>query len=159
MWKLTDLNSKEIGPESLFEKFKHYVLEKNLNFIVAGEKCLNQRPTEMGTDKTSTYLEKFAGCDFAMIALFNDTPKSPFIAANINIDKAIARVQYLIDFNQEAMTGKASTFYSKDLGAFATHFFSLRPEIQKIWFPFTIENLVGSKMKVQSDDQKTAILR
>jgi len=159
MWKLTDLNGGKNGPESLFEKFEHYVLEKNLNFIVAREKCANQRPKDLGTDRITAYLGEFADCDFSMIALFNDTPKSPFIAANMDIDRGLARVQYLIDFNEEATTGKASPFYSKVLGAFATHFFAVHPEIGQIWFPFTIEKLVGSKMSVQSDDTGTAILK
>jgi hypothetical protein len=159
MWKLTDLNQKKNGAESLFEKFEHYVLEKNLNFIVAGGTCLNQRSKDLGKDKTRGYLEKFADCDFSMIALFNDSPKSPFIAADINIEKKLARVQYLVDFNQEAAGGKASPFYSKVLGAFATHFFAVHPELEQIWFPFTIEKMVGSKMCIQSDNSGTAILR
>lgn len=159
MWKLTDLNRDKNGPESLFEKFRHYVLEKNLNFIVARGNCINQRPEDLGTDKTNAYLGEFADCDFSKIALFNDMPKSPFIAATMDIDRGLARVQYLIDFNQEATTGKASPFYSKVLGAFATHFFELHPEIEQLWFPFTLENMVGSKMSIQSIDAGTAILR
>ena len=159
MWKLTDLNEGGNGPESLFKKFEHYVLEKNLNFIVARGKCINQRPEDLEKDKTNAYLKEFADCDFSMIALFNDTPKSPFIAANMDIDRGLARVRYLIDFNQEATTGKASPFYSKVLGAFATHFFEVHPKIEQLWFPFTIENMVGSKMSVQSIDAGTAILR
>jgi hypothetical protein len=159
MWKLTDLNREENGPESLFKKFEHYILEKNLNFIVARGKCINQRPEDLEKDKINAYLKEFADCDFSMIALFNETPKSPFIAANMDIDRRLARVQYLIDFNQEATTGKASPFYSKVLGAFATHFFEVHPKIEQLWFPFTLENMVGSKMSVQSIDAGTAILR
>jgi len=159
MWKLTDLNRKENSPESLFKKFERYVLGKNLNFIVARGKCFNQRAKDLGKDKTQAYLGEFADCDFSMIALFNDRPKSPFIAADINIEKKLARVQYLIDFNQETPTGKASPFYTKVLGAFSTHFFTVHPELEQLWFPFTIEKMSGSKMGLQSDDAGTAILR
>jgi hypothetical protein len=159
MWKLTDLNEEKKGRESLFHEFESYVLEKGLNFIVAREKCVNQKLTDLGIDTVRSYLTSFAACDFSMIALFDGSPKAPFIAANMEISKGLARVQYLIDFNQEATTGKAGPFYSKLLGAFATHFFSARPEIDQLWFPFFIEDMVGSKMGVRSDDLGTAILR
>lgn len=159
MWKLTDLNEGEKGTGNLFETFEHYVAKKNLNFIVAREKCVNFGQNTLGPDKVAEYLTAYAGCDFSMIALFNGTPKTPFIAVNMDSGERIARVQYLIDFNKEAETGKASPFYSKVLGAFATHFFAACPQIEELWFPFVIENIVGSKMAVQPNDFGTAILR
>ena len=159
MWKLTDLNKERKGINPLFERFEHYVAKKNLNFIVAREKCVNLGQDTMGPAKVAEYLTAYAGCDFSMIALFNDTPKTPFIATNMDIANKIARVQYIIDFNKEAETGKASPFYSKVLGAFATHFFAACPQIEQLWFPFVIENIVGSKMAVQPNAFGTAILR
>ena len=159
MWKLTDIAEGKDNPDSLFKEFKHYVMEKNLNFIVANGKCLNIVVKELAPHQVEAYLAAYAACDFSQIALFNDRPKTPFIAANMERDTKIARVEYLIDFNQEATTGKASPFYSKLLGAFSTHFFAREPQIKKLWFPFDIQNLVGSKTTVQAMDTGTAILR
>jgi hypothetical protein len=159
MWKLTDLNEKKKGSGTLFEQFAHYIAQKNLNFIVAQGKCVNIGLDDLGQDRLTAYLAAYAACDFSMIALFNGKPKAPFIAANMDIDKGIARVRYLIDFNKEATGGKASPFYSKILGAFATNFFAARPQIEQLWFPFTIEDIVGSKMGVLSTSAGTAILR
>ncbi len=159
MWKLTDLNEETKEPGTLFEQFEHYIREKNLNFIVARGKCVNLGQKGLGQDKVKAYLTEYTACDFSMIALFNGKPKAPFIAANMEFDKGIARVRYLIDFNEEATTGKASPFYSKILGAFATNFYALHPQIEQLWFPFAIENMVGSKMRIQSGDSGTAILR
>ncbi|MBU0969935.1 MAG: hypothetical protein KKC20_04775 [Proteobacteria bacterium] len=158
MWKLTDLNEKK-GPGDLFQIFEHYVLEKNLNFIVAREKCINLRQKDLGPDKTATYLKAFAACDFSMISLFNGKPKAPFISANMAVDQGLARVQFLIDLTDQASAGRASPFYSKILGAFATHFFAAQPQINKLWFPFTIEDIVGSKMAVHPMGFGTVILR
>ena len=159
MWKLTDITEGKDKQESLFKRFEGYVLEKNLNFIIAKGTCINQGVKTLGPQQVTAYLNAYAACDFSMIALFNGNPKTPFIAANMEMDQGIARVEYLIDFNHEATTGKASPFYSKLLGAFATHFFALHPQMQQLWFPFAIENMVGSKMTVQPKDSGTAILR
>lgn len=159
MWKLTDIAEGKDKPESLFKRFEQYVREKNLNFIVADGKCINQGAKTLGPQQVTAYLDAYAACDFPMIALFNDSPKTPFIAANMETDQGIARVEYLIDFNHEATTGKASPFYSKLLGAFATNFFALHPRMKQLWFPFAIEDMVGSKMTVHALDSGTAILR
>ncbi len=159
MWKLTDLNEETNEPGTLFEQFEHYIREKKLYFIVARGECVNLKQKGLGQEKVKAYLKEYAACDFSMIALFNGKPKAPFIAANMEFDRRIARVKYLIDFNEEATTGKASPFYSKILGAFATNFFAVHPQIEQLWFPFAIENIVGSKMGVQSVDLGTAILR
>ena len=158
MWKLTDISEDKDKPESLFKRFEHYVMEKNLNFIVARGECINQEVKTLNPRQVTSYLDAYAACDFSMIALFNDSPKTPFIAANMEAT-GIARVEYLIDFNPEAISGKASPFYSKLLGAFATHFFALHPRMQQLWFPFAIKNIVGSKMTVHALDSGTAILR
>ena len=159
MWKLTDLNEETDGTITLFEQFEHYVREKNLNFIVARGKCVNLGQKDLGQDRVMKYLAEYAACDFSMIALFNGKPKAPFIAANMEFDKGIAMVQYLIDFNEEAAEGKASPFYSKMLGAFATNFFAVHPQIEQLLFPFAIDNIPGSKMGIQSRDLGTAILQ
>jgi len=159
MWKLTDINDEKNGPHTLLERFEHYILEKNLTFIVARGKCINQRQDILGTDKVTASLRAYAGCDFSMISFFNGKPSVPFIAASMDMDKGFARVEYLIDFNEEATAGKASPFYSKILGAFATNFFAAQPQINQLWFPFFIADIVGSNMGVKSDDSGTAILR
>ncbi|MCP3940504.1 MAG: hypothetical protein GY710_03365 [Desulfobacteraceae bacterium] len=159
MWKLTDLNEEKKKPDNLYEQFEHYISKKNLNFIVARGNCINQRFMDLGQDKVKTYLRAYAACDFSMVALFNKKLAPPFIAADMDINQGLARVQYLIDFNEEAIAGQASPFYSKILGAFATNFFEVQPQIKQLWFPFSIENILGSKMQVQSKNQGTAILR
>jgi len=159
MWKLAPLNKETDKPGTLFEKFEHYVHKKNLNFLVARGKCLNLRPEELGKNKVTEYLSAYATCNFSMIALFNQEPKPPFIAADMDIDKKIARVQFLIDFNEEVTSGRATPFYSKVLGAFATNFFTAQPRIRQLWFPFAIENIVGSQMNVKPGNSGSAILR
>ena len=159
MWKLTDLNEQTEGHGTLLETFQDYITTKNLNFILAQGKCLNRGVTDLGEERIAIYLEEYTACDFSMISLFNGKPSAPFIAANMDINKKMARAQFLIDFNREAEEGKASPFYSKILGAFATQFFQGHPEIETLWFPFTIENIVGSGMEILPMESGTAILR
>lgn len=159
MWKLADIKEEKKGEIPLVQRVEMYIKEKNLNFIVARSKLLNLRYDVLGQDKARAYLNEYAGCDFSMISIFNNKPSAPFIAANMDFTGAIARVQYHIDFNEEAKQGTASPFYSKILGAFATHFFEVQPKIERLWFPFVIHNIVGSKMGVEAEDSGTCILR
>jgi len=159
MWKLVDINAEEDGELSLFQRVEKYVVAKNLYFIVARAKLLNMRQNELGHDKVVKYLNGYAACDFSMVSLFNGEPSAPFIAADLDPVTGIARVCYLMDFNEEAKGGRATPFYSKLMGAFATNFFAVNPEMEKLWFPFAIQDLVGSKMGIQPEDSGTFILR
>jgi len=159
MWKLVDINAEKNEEYSLFQRVEKYVVGKNLNFIVARAELLNMRQDELGHDKVLKYLNGYAACDFSMVSLFNGEPSAPFIAADMNPATGIARVCYLMDFNEQAKDGRATPFYSKLLGAFATTFFAVQPEMEKLWFPFVIQDLVGSKMAIQQDDSATFILR
>lgn len=159
MWKLVDINAEKDGEYSLFQRVEKYVAGKNLNFIVARAELLNMRQDELGHDKVVKYLNGYAACDFSMVSLFNGEPSAPFIAADMNPATAIARVCYLMDFNEQAKDGRATPFYSKLMGAFATNFFSVQPEMEKLWFPFAVQDLVGSRMGIQPEGSGTFILR
>ena len=159
MWKLVDIKSEKDGEFSLFQRVEQYILGKNLNFIVARGKLLNMRHNELGHDKVVKYLNGYAACDFSMVSLFNGEPSAPFIAADMNPAAGIARVCYLMDFNEEAKDGAATSFYSKLMGAFATNFFVVQPGIEKLWFPFIIKDLVGSRMGIQLEGSGTFITK
>lgn len=159
MWKLMDINENDQEEGPLAQRVEAYIRDKNLYFVVAGSKLLNLRQDTLDQEQLNAHMNAYAQCDFSMISTFNNRPSAPFIAADTDPDRGIARVQYLIDFNQEAKSGKLSQFYSKILGAFATHFFSLQPRIERLWFPFVIHDIVGSKMGVESEDTGTSILR
>ena len=159
MWKLSDINAVDGGEGPLIQRVESYIMDKNLNFIVAGAELVNQRQAVLGQEKVMAHLNAYAGCDFSMISIFNGRPAAPFIAADTDPRNDIARVRYLIDFNEEAKQGTASPFYSKVLGAFATHFFSIQPNVDRLWFPVVIHDIVGSKMGVQPEASGTSILR
>jgi len=159
MWKLVDINTEKDGEYSIFQRVEKYVVGKNLNFIVARAELLNMRQDELGHDTVLKYLNGYAACDFSMVSLFNGEPSAPFIAADMNPATRIARVCYLMDFNEQAKDGRATPFYSKLMGAFATNFFSVQPEMEKLWFPFVIQDLVGSRMGIQPEGSGTFILR
>ena len=146
------------GP--LLNRVANYIEEKNLNFIVVEGTLLNKRFQELGREKVMEYLQAYAACDFSRITIVGDKPSAPFMAACVDdTDKALARVQYLIDFNEEAKEGIASLFYSKIMGAFSTNFFAVQPQVQRLWFPFTVQMLEGGKVKVQNEDGGTSILK
>ncbi len=159
MWKLTDINDQTENGNSCIKQVQNYIETKNLNFIVAQGKLKNIRHDKLNAGEATDILKGYAACDFAKISFFNKKPSPPFIAANFKQDIKTARVEYLIDFNEEAKNGEASKFYSKILGAFATHLFSECPEIDRLWFPFIIEDIVGSKMGVELDAKGTSIIR
>jgi len=159
MWKLMDINDNdpEVGP--MIQRVESYIRDKNLYFVVAGSELLNLRQEALGQEEFKAHMDAYARCDFSMISTFNNRPSAPFIAADTDPDRGVARVQYLIDFNQEAKQGSSSPFYSKILGAFATHFFSVEPRIERLWFPFVIHDIVGGKMGVEPEGSGTSILR
>jgi hypothetical protein len=168
MWKLMDINDMGINgmdinnndPEEgpLAQRVEAYIRDKNLYFVVAGSKLMNLRQDTLNQEQLKVHMKAYARCDFSMISIFNNRPSAPFIAADTDPDQGIARVQYLIDFNQEAKEGSLSPFYSKILGAFATHFFSVQPQIERLWFPFVIHDIVGSKMGVEPEGSGTSII-
>lgn len=159
MWKLVAIDDNDPKEGPLIKRVEDYIRDKNLYFVVAGSKLVNLRQEVLGQEKLKAHMNAYALCDFSMISIFNNRPSAPFIAADTDSNLGIARVQYLIDFNQEAKQGISSPFYSKVLGAFATHFFSVQPRIKRLWFPFVIHDIVGSKMGVESGDSGTFILR
>ena len=159
MWKLTDINDQKENETPCIKQVQNYIEAKNLNFIIAQGELKNIRHDKLNAGETEDILKGYAACDFAKISFFNQKPSPPFIAANFKQDIKTATVEYLIDFNEEAKNGAASKFYSKILGAFATHLFSEYSEIDRLWFPFIIEDIVGSKMSVELYGKGTSIIR
>ncbi len=160
MLELRDINEIIHGQDALLGRVARYIEDKNLNFIVARGELLNQRFQVLGREKTVEYLGDYAGCDFSRITIFNEKPSVPLLAARMDkTDPSVARVQYLIDFNEEAPQGTASLFYSKMMGAFATNFFAVQPRVERLWFPFVVQNLVGGKMRVKDENSGTSILK
>ena len=159
MLDLKDINEMTLGG-ALQSRVAHYIENKNLNFIVAGGALLNKRFQELGREKIIEYLQGYAACDFSRITIAGEKPSAPFMAAQMDdTDKELFRVQYLIDFNEEAKEGTVSLFYSKIMGAFATNFFAVQPHVQRLWFPFVVQMLEGGKVKVQEEDGGTSILK
>ncbi len=159
MLDLKDINEMTLGG-ALLSRVAYYIEEKNLNFIVAGGALLNKCFQELGREKVMEYLQAYAACDFSRITIAGEKPSAPFMAACVDdADKGVARVQYLIDFNEEAKEGTASLFYSKIMGAFSTNFFAVQPHVQRLWFPFVVQMLEGGKVKVQKEDGGTSILK
>lgn len=160
MLDLRDINEITHGKGNLLNTLTTYVENKNLNFIVAKGALLNKRFQALGRQQVRAYLTGFAGCNFSKISVFKEKPMVPFMAVHMNeTDTATGLVKYLIDFNEEATQGIASPFYSKMLGAFATNFFAVQPRVQRLWFPFEVQNLVGSNMKIENQDSGTFILK
>lgn len=160
MLDLRDVNEITPGEKPLLEQMGDYIEEKNLNFIVAAGALMNKRFNELGREKVTAYLKDYAGCDFSRITVFNKKPSTPFVATERDAyDNTIARVRYLIDFNEEAREGKAGLFYSKMLGAFGTNFFAVQTGVDRLWFPFVVQPLAGGKVKVQDEGSGTFILK
>jgi len=160
MLDLKDINEIADAKGTLMTRVAHYIEEKNLNFIVARGALLNERFQELGREEVMEHLNDYSGCDFSRITITSEKPSAPFMAARVDeVDKEMARVQYLIDFNEEAKEGTASLFYSKIMGAFSTNFFAVQPHVQRLWFPFVVQMLEGCKVKVQEEDGGTSILK
>lgn len=159
MLKLMDINKRTTDGESCIELVHNYITTKNLNFIVLEGQLANVRCNEMKPEQSAALVHGYAECNFSEVTFFNGKPSPPFLAASLDKKSGTATVKYLIDFNEEAKNKTASRFYSKILGALATHFFSACSGIDKLWFPFVIEDIVGSKMSVKLHEGGTSILR
>ncbi|MEH0021841.1 MAG: hypothetical protein V6Z89_19460 [Desulfobacter sp.] len=159
MLKFKDINAGTLGDRSVYRAVKARIREKNLNFIVARSQCLNQRQDALGENGLDTYLEEFASCGFSMVSFPGDNPSPPFMATDVDTDTGVARVRFLIDFTQEAETGRASRFYSKIMGAFATQFFAAHAPSRELWFPFTLEDTVGRGLRLEARKPGMAIVR
>jgi len=139
MWKSENIKKALTGGRSQYQALKDYILEKNLNFIIAQGKCLNIGAKELETGELDRLLNEFAQCGASMINWSGPKPSPPFLAADIDPYNSIASVSFLIDLTREAEGGEASPFYSKIMGALATQFFAARPDMDKLWFPFMLK--------------------
>ncbi len=159
MWKLEDINKGKMGDQTLAQAMKAYIKEKNLNFIIARGKCLNQRQETLEEGELDTYLAEFSACGFSRISCPGPRPSSLFMAADIDPKTATAQVRFLIDLTEEAKEGRASKFYSKVLGAFATQFFASQPQVLELIFPFELEDTVGRGLSLNSHEHGMGIVR
>jgi len=160
MLNLKEINEIADGAGTLLGRVAHYIEEKDLNFIVAQGALLNERFQTLGREKVMAFLQDYATCDFSRITIAGEKPSAPFMAARVDHkDQHLARVQYLIDFNEEAKEGTASLFYSKIMGAFSTNFFAVQPHVHRLWFPFVVQTLEGGKVRIQKEDGGTSILK
>ncbi len=158
MWNLEDI--KQInGQNNLLEAVKTYTLEKNLNITVARGSLVNQRTNTLAEGILDTYLDEYSLCGFSMVSCFNNKPSPPFISADTDLQTHTARVRFLLDLTEEAQDGKASPFYSKVMGAFATQFFATMPDIHQLRFPFTLADTVGRNLTLKNEDKTGSILR
>jgi hypothetical protein len=159
MWKLEDINKGNFGDLTLAQAVKAYIKEKNLNFIIARGKCINLRQDKLEQGMLDTYLAEFSACGFSRISCPGPRPSPPFMAADIDPGTGTAQVKFLIDLTEEAESGRASKFYSKILGAFATQFFAAQPLVKELIFPFELEDTVGSGLLLNSREQGMGIVR
>lgn len=159
MWKLEDINKGTIGDQTLAQAVKAYIKEKNMNFIIARGQCLNQRQEKLAEGELDTYLAEFSACGFSRVSCPGPRPSPPFMAAEINPETATAEVRFLIDLTEEAADGKASLFYSKILGAFATQFFASQPLVLELIFPFKLEDTVGRGLSLNAHGHGMGIVR
>lgn len=157
MYTLKDMDGKTGVEGPLFHQVSDYIRKKNLNFIVARGKLVNQSQDAMDKTALANHLKAYAACDFSMVSIFNKKPCPPFIAADMDLESGRARVSYIIDLTREAQKGDSSPFYSKILGAFATQFFTASPGIKELWFPFSIQDTVGRGLGVMEKGNYSAI--
>ena len=159
MWKFDNIKTGLTGPKPQYQAIKDYIEEKNINIIISKGKCVNQRNSDLAPGELDTLLTEFAKCDVSMINWPGKRPSPPFLAADIDPDTRTARVMFLLDLTQEAEDGQASLFYSKLMGALATQFLAARQDVDKIWFPFFLQDTVGRGVIRQDMDQGTALSR
>ncbi len=153
------MNKGMQGDLTLSQAVKAYIKEKNLNFIIARGQCVNQRQETFEEGELDAYLEEFSACGFSKISCPGPKPSPPFMAADIHPETCTAQVKFLIDLTEEAVNGRASLFYSKVLGAFATQFFACQPLVKELQFPFELEDTVGRGLILTSHDHGMAIVR
>ena len=159
MWRFDNIKKGTLETRPLYPALKAYIREKDLNFIIAGGRCLNLRQKDLAPGKLDRWLDEFSYCTVSMVNWTDDRPSPPFLAADEDGAARIARVTFLIDLTREADDGRASSFYSKMLGALATQFFAGRPEIDRLWFPFFLEGTAARGGTLEDTDGGTAVVR
>ena len=159
MWKFDNIKTGITGPKPQYMALKDYIEEKNVNIIIKTGKCFNKRHSDLAPGELEALLTEFAKCNVSMINWPGKRPSPPFLAADIDPDTRTARVMFLLDLTQEAEDGQASLFYSKLMGALATQFLAARQDVDKIWFPFFLQDTVGRGVIRQDMDQGTALSR
>lgn len=134
--------------------------KKNLNFIIARGKCLNKFIKYLNKQELENYLYEFSDCSSFIIPLNEGRALPPFMAADIDHKTVgLARVKFLIDLTLEAENDQATPFYSKILRALSTRFFERWQNIDKLWFPFIIQDTVGKGISLQKMSLGTVLLK
>ncbi|MCG8618257.1 MAG: hypothetical protein MI802_18740 [Desulfobacterales bacterium] len=159
MWKFEDINQGMLGDRRVYNAVLSYIREKNINFIVTRGKCTNQRQDTLAPGELETLLKEFSACSFCRVSFPGDKPSPPFLAAETDPATGAGRVMFLMDLTQEAEGGKASKFYSKILGAFATQIFAACPDMNELWFPFELEDTVGRGLTLIARGSGTTIVK
>ncbi|WDP91577.1 MAG: hypothetical protein HUN04_18460 [Desulfobacter sp.] len=159
MWKSENIKAVITGGTPQIQLLKAYIQEKNLNFIIARGKCVNRCRQDLASGELDVLLDEFAACGAAMVSWNGRQPSPPFLAADLDPETRTARVAFLMDLTREAEKGEASPFYSKIMGALSTQFFAARPDMDRIWFPFILQDTVGRGAARQAADQGMFIIR
>ena len=145
MYHLDDINTITPGGKSMKTMITDYIREKNLNFILARGKCLNQAQADLAPGDLEAYMSEFSACGFSKVSCPDLRPSPPFLAASLDEASGTARAAFLIDLTCEAEKGVASKFYSKILGALASQFFAACPGILRLYFPFILEETAAGR--------------
>lgn len=159
MWKSDNIKSGITGGIPQIQRLKAYIEEKDLNFIITRGACVNRCPSDFNPGELDILLDEFADCQTAMINWNGSRPSPPFLAAQLDPGTRTAKVMFLMDLTREAETGAASPFYSKIMGALSTQFFAARPDIDKLWFPFTLQDTVGRGAALEPAEQGMYVIR
>ncbi len=159
MWKFENIKTGITGGRPQYPVLKKYIIEKNINFIIARGNCRNLRCDDMAKGELDTLLYEFSACTGSMISWTGPKPSPPFLAVNIDQATQMARVSFLMDLTREAEDGQASPFYSKIMGALGTQFFAARPDMDKLWFPFILKDTVGRGVEREAGNTGMFLVR
>lgn len=159
MWKSDNIRAGITGGKPQIQILKEYIEKKNLNFIIARGKCVNRSPRELEPGELDALLDEFADCGASLVSWTGPRPSPPFLAATLDPATRTAQIVFLMDLTREAQEGEASPFYSKIMGALATQFFAARPDMDRLWFPFTLQDTVGRGVVLKTADQGMFVVR
>ncbi|WP_321494603.1 hypothetical protein [uncultured Desulfobacter sp.] len=135
--------------DDFFERLAAYIKEKNAVFIVANAAVVNRAYKDLSPDTFSSIMHSLCDCDTFLVNPSEHTLSSPFLAANTTLATRTAELAFLLDLVPQAENGKASPFYSKVMGAVATHFFAGTDQVTRLWVPFGLEDTVGRGVNVK----------
>lgn len=157
MYTLTHINTITPKGRPIKEIMAAYIREKNLTFIVDQGKCANLSQADLSDQDLASRLNEFSACSFASISCPDLRPSPPFIAVRTEPESRTGQVVFLIDLTREAEAGRASKFYSKILGALSTQVFAHTQGLDRIFFPFELEETAGRGLALDHQNGGTFI--